>query len=315
MKKKTKNYKFYCTVGNFRSLDKELNFGDFRIIKINPGPEAAQWRKKLYSKEVPRVILEKSFLNYVVTDDDISGVDNIKRWTQDLLICFRLFDVGDGKGGDIGFGDFLFEDIDGQNSLIGLFNSANVSPGNNYPFGKEKIEEFNEFRKKINSKDGYKNKFFQFALSYFMRGIERGYFCNERIGKERLVDYFTALESLFLIDGEKYFLRRTIAKRVSNFLSDVSLERKIKALYDERSKIIHGGYIEADDRKDIKKTDREEFEQIIRRIFVKLLDCKFANKQKIVKFMKRLFDIPKGALDLMRSAHNEAEKLFVNERN
>lgn len=311
MNKETKNYKLYCTVDNFSSLDKELGFGDFRIIKIKQGPEAAEWRRKLHCKEVPGYILEKNFLNYVVTDEDISGVDNIMHSMRDLLTCFRLFDVGDGKGGDIGFGNFLFEDIDGgQNNLIGLSNPINVSPRYKYPFGKEKIEKFNEFRAKTIDSCGYKNSFFQFALSYFMKGIDRGYFYNKRIGAERIIDYFIALESLFLIDGEKYFLRRTLAKRVSNFLSDASLERKIKALYDERSKIVHGGYVEENNKKDIKKTDREEFEQIMRRVFLKLLDYNFSAKNDIVQFMRRLFNIPDKALNIMRAAHDEAAKII-----
>ena len=153
MSKRTQNYKFYCTVDNFSSLDKELIFVDFRIIKIKQGPKAAEWRRKLHCKEVPGYILEKNFLNYAVTDEDISGVDNIMHSMQDLLICFRLFDVGDGKGGDIGFGNFLFEDISGkQNNLIGLSNPINVSSRYKYPFEKGKIEEFNDFRvKTINS--------------------------------------------------------------------------------------------------------------------------------------------------------------------
>jgi len=145
-----------------------------------------------------------------------------------------------------------------------------------------------------------------------MKGIDRGNFYNKRFGAERIIDYFIALESLFLIDGEKYFLRRTLAKRVSNFLSDPSLEKKIKALYDERSKIVHGGYIGENDKKDIVKADREGFEQIMRRIFVKLLDYNFLTKDDMVKFMKGLFNIPKKALDLMRTAHEEAEGLLVN---
>lgn len=312
MKEEIKNYKFYCTVDNFSSLDKELDFGDFRIIKVKQGLEAGKWRRKVHCKEIPKYILEKSFLNYAVTHEDISGVDNISRWIEDLLTCFRLFDVGDGKGGDIGFGNFLFEDIDGgQNNLIGLSNPINISPRYKYPFGKEKIEKFNNFRIKTIVSCGYGNRFFQFALSYFMEGIDRGNF-HKRTGAQRIIDYFIALESLFLIDGEKYFLRRTLAKRVSNFLSDVSLERKIKALYDERSKIVHGGYMEANDKKDIKQTDREEFEQIMRKIFVKLLDYNFLTKNDLVRFMKGLFNIPKKALDLMRTAHIDAERLLVN---
>lgn len=313
MSKTTQNYKFYCTVDNFSSLDKELIFGDFRIIKIKQCPEAAEWRRKLHCKEVPGYILEKNFLNYVVTDEDISGVDNIMHSMRDLLICFRLFDVGDGKGGDIGFGNFLFEDINGrQNNLISLSNPINVSPRYKYPFEKGKIKKFNDFRVKTINSCGYNNRFFQFALSYFMKGIDRGYFYNKRIGAERIIDYFIALESLFLIDGEKYFLRRTLAKRVSNFLSDASLEKKIKALYDERSKIVHGGYIGENDKKDIEKADREGLEQIMRIIFVKLLDYNFLTKDDTVKFMKELFNIPKKALDLMRTAHKEAEGLLVN---
>jgi len=307
MSNATQNYKLYCTVDNFESRDKELDFGNFKIIAIEQGSKAAIWRKKLHCKGVPKHILEKTFLNYVMQDDDISGVDNMMSSMQELLICFRLFKIG-----DIGFGNFLFEDIeDDQHTLISLSNPIDISYPK-YSFEGGEIKKFNEFKTKIVISQGYKNKFFQFALSYLTRGIERGVFHNKIIGAGRLIDYFTALESLFLIDGEKYFLRRTIAKRVANFLSDVNLEKKIKTMYDKRSKIVHGGYIEEDSGIDIKQADREEFEQIMRKIFVRLLDYNFSDKDKMVKFMRELFSIPKKALDLMRTAHNEAEKLFIN---
>jgi hypothetical protein len=307
MNKVTQNYKLYCTVDNFESPDKELDFGDFKIIAIEQGSRAAIWRKKLHCKGVPKYRLEKSFLNYVIENGDISGVDNIMNSMDDLLIAFRLF-----KSGDIGFGNFLFEDADDtQRTLVSLSNPINLSFPK-YSFANSEIKRFNEFKTKITGSQGYRNKFFRFALSYFTRGIERGVFHNQKIGAERLIDYFTALESLFLIDGEKYFLRRTIAKRIANFLSDSNLEKKIKTMYDGRSKIVHGGHIEENGGVDIKQAEREEFEQIMRNVFVKLLDYDFSSKDDIVKFMKGLFNIPEKALDLMRSAHAEAEKLLIN---
>lgn len=305
MNKATQNYKLYCTVDNFESRDKELDFGDFKITAIERGPRAAVWRKKLHCKGVPSHILEKTFLNYVMQDDDISGVDNMMSLMQDLLICFRLFKIG-----DIGFGNFLFEDMDDdQRTLVSLSNPIDISYPK-YSFEGGELKQFNELKTKIVSSQGYKNKFFQFALSYFTRGIERGVFHNKNIGAGRLIDYFTALESLFLIDGEKYFLRRTIAKRISIFLLDNSMEKKIKAMYDERSKIVHGGYID-ENSKNIKQEDRVEFEKIMRQIFIKLLDYDFLTKGDIVEFMKKLFNVPHAALDSMRTAHDEAVKIIA----
>ena len=55
---------------------------------------------------------------------------------------------------------------------------------------------------------------------------------------------------------------------------------------------------------------REEFERIMRKIFVKLLDYNFLTKDDMVKFMKELFNIPREAVGLMRTAQNEAERLL-----
>ena len=61
-----KDYIVYSTVENFKIQDKELDFGDFKIISVKQGLDAAEWRKKLGCKGVPKAILIKDFPDYVM---------------------------------------------------------------------------------------------------------------------------------------------------------------------------------------------------------------------------------------------------------
>lgn len=112
-----RNYKVYILVSNFRTKNKELDFGDFKIISVRQGTEAAKWREKLGCKDVPRNILIKEFLNYRIKDNDTSGFDEIIDSTEDLLLLFRLH-----KTGDIMFDNILIEDLENQKSYFNLGN-------------------------------------------------------------------------------------------------------------------------------------------------------------------------------------------------
>ena len=300
----TKNYIFYCTVDNFElGGGAELDFGDFKIITVRQGLDAARWRERLHCKGVPQHILEKSFPGYVMQNNDFSGVDNIRRSMWELLTFFRLF-----KTGDIGFGNYLIEDKDDvRNSMISLASPADISFPK-YNFNGSEIGQFNQSREEVRNRPWHKNKFFQFALSYFMRGIDGGFSHNEALWGRRVVDYFIALESLFLIDGEKYFLRRTIAKRIREFLSDDASEDLVKNMYDERSKVVHGADIESGGSGNIKQEDKEKFERLLRKVFLKLFDHDFHKKEEMIQFMRKLFTVPKEVLKIMSDAQWDANR-------
>ncbi|MBL7130914.1 MAG: hypothetical protein ISS45_05905 [Candidatus Omnitrophica bacterium] len=302
------NYIVYSTIENFKIQDKELDFGDFNIISVKQGSEAAEWRRKLGCKGVPTCVLIRDYPNYRMQDDDFSGFDGIINSMRDLLLTFRLFKVG-----DIIFGDYLIEDKETKDSFFNRYSSEKPSLFK-YQFEQKEIEAFNNFRRDLTNKIGYRNNYFNFALDYFMSGIDKGFFY--RVGNlGRIVDHVMALESLFLIDNKMHFLRRTIAERIAKFLEDNTAKKIVKYIYDIRSNIVHGNYIDlreekwAEEKRKIQPV-MERFEHLIRKVIVRLFDFNFSNKKSIVKFMEGLYDIPSDALKIMQSAKLEADKIF-----
>lgn len=298
--------RLYCLVRNLKTEDKELDFGDFKIVSVQQGPEAAKWRKKLECKEVPRVILIKEFRNYEMDDEDVSGFDKIIQSVDQLLLILRLF-----KSGDVMFCDHMIEDLVSKERALSLYTLGKPSFFN-YDFGQDEITNFNDFRKLITNKPGFNNPFYRFALDHFMTGVNKGF--RYKIKElERIVDYITALESMFLIDNEPYFLRSTLGRRVSRLLEDDETAKIIKSLYDERSNIVHGGNIGLSAEKEIRKLERirslmPSFEDIIRKAFVKLLEHNFSHKDEMIEFMKSLYSMQGKSLKIMQSASAEAQK-------
>jgi len=299
------DYIAYYVILNFVTSEKELNFGDFKIISIKQGPEATKWRNEIGCKVVPKNILIKEFPNYnVAAKGDLTGYDRITSSTRNLLLLFRLY-----KLGDIFFYDSKIKEKGSKNGSITLYDVGRPS-SSRYFFDEEEIEKFNNFRTKLENNLGYKNIFFDFTLNHFMSGVNNPVFYNPR-GLNRIVDYIMALESLFLIDNKRYFLRKTFAKRIAKFLNDNSLEKLCRFMYDERSKIVHGSYIgsKADNWERI-KSNVKQFEKVIRQVLIKLSKYNFATKNEIIIFMQKLYNPPAKALDLMITAKKEAEKLL-----
>jgi len=306
----SQNFRVYISVNNFKTQNKELDFGDFKIFSVKQGPEAAEWTKKLRCRDIPRYVLIKKFPNYKRRDDDITGFDGIIDSMQGLLRLFRLFKVG-----DIMFSCPLIVDTQGKNSWFSPYSSARHSYFK-YNFARGEIEKFNSFRDNIAKKAGYRNKFYEFSLNHFMSGIDEGF--RPKIGKlERIVDYVVALESVFLSDNKPYFLRHTLAERTSAFLEDASVKIVVKHMYDERSNIVHGNYIDLSENKRSQKIEKTtvhmpKFEGLMRDVFKKLFDFNFFKKEDIVRFMEQLYTVRPHIFKIMQSAKEKADRAFKN---
>jgi len=297
-------------VYNLKTQNKDLDFRDFKIISVKQGPESAKWKRKLGCKVVPENILIKEFPNYKMQDDDVSGFARIIDSIKDLLLVFRLFRVG-----DILFSDLLIKDMERKESFYDPYSSARPSFFK-YDLGQDDIENFNNFRDKITNKVGYGNKFYEFSLNHFVSGINKSFFYRIE-NLERIVDYVVALESLFLIDNKLYFLRRTMAERISRLLKDDSVKKIVKYMYDERSNIVHGNSIDLAKNKWLKKREKikahmQGFEELMRKVFVRLFDHNFSEKEEMVKFMAQLYDVPPHILKIMQLAKGKADKAFRN---
>ncbi len=194
------DFKVYMSIHNLKTQNKELNFGDFKIISVKQGSETTKWKRKLACKVVPRNVLIKEFPNYEMKDNKLMGFDRIVDSIKDLLLIFRLFRVG-----DILFSDLLIKDRERKESFCDPYSSARHFFFK-YALREDDIENFNNFRDKITNKAGYGNEYYEFSSDHFMSGINKGFFYRIE-NLERIADYIVALESLFLIDNRLYSLR------------------------------------------------------------------------------------------------------------
>lgn len=79
---------------------------------------------------------------------------------------------------------------------------------------------------------------------------------------------------------------------------------------------VHGNYtILSENKKEEKikklKCHMPLFEELLRETFIKIFDYTFSSREKLIKFMKELYDIPEECIKVMESAKKEAEKYFL----
>jgi hypothetical protein len=216
-----KNYRVVIRIDNFETECPELSFGDFTIKRIKPGSEAAEWRRRMNCKRVPRYILIRDLPNYVAEEDYLSGFDGIVNEIIDLLLVFRLF-----KCGDLFFNDMIIEDQDTHDSYNSFYR-MDILSAFRYVFETSHIQRFVDFRNTIVPKINDRRKFMNYCLDKYMSVANREfYFRKESL--HRIVDYVIALESVFLIDNSRSFLRRTLANRVSKFIDDLDVIPVVK---------------------------------------------------------------------------------------
>lgn len=131
----------------------------------------------------------------------------------------------------------------------------------------------------------------------------------------RIIDYVIALESLFLVGGNTPFLRSTITRRISEFLKDTKCAKTVKAMYDERSNIVHGNNLglTPEDKAKVLARIKEHmpaFEDLIRLTLRELLTFDFKTKDEIRDFMESLYKLPEAALQTMAEAQKKAVALI-----
>lgn len=305
--------KVYVSIENFNSYYKELNFGEFKIVSLKQGSERKKYKQKLNAKNPPAYILIIEIPNYIEKENDNSGYVKIIKLLDKLLLFFRLF-----KPGDIVFNDILIEDLDNkEKNVSNKYPMARLS-SLKYNFKADEIKEFNKFRKDIERKQGFNNKFYQFALNYFTSGVNKG-FSYKMDSLERIVDYIISLESLFLIDGKCDSIRRTISERISKFLEKENCRKLVKNMYNERCNIVHGNNIELTEEKQVKKIsqlkeDVPKFEDLIRKVFIKLFDYDFSDKKDMITFLENKYKIPDECFKIMNSARNKCREIYSSEK-
>jgi hypothetical protein len=178
------------------------------------------------------------------------------------------------------------------------------------------VQRFVDFRNRMIPKINARSKFINYCLGRYMSGADRE-FSFRKESLHRIVEYVIALESVFLIDSTHFFLRRTLANRVSRFTENSNAIRIVKFMYDERSNIVHGNNINLDEKSEKKLQEKLKefmpgFESLMKMALIRLLDLQFNTKEEIEEYMKSLYNPPAKALDIMNTARLEAEKYLVD---
>lgn len=104
-----------------------------------------------------------------------------------------------------------------------------------------------------------------------------------------------ALESIFLIDDSNYFLSHRMSERISKLFSnnkqfpESEVKKIIKFMYNVRSEIVHGNFIDINEGNKNKKLNEIKieaikFEKIIREAFKIILDHYFSSKMELENF-------------------------------
>jgi hypothetical protein len=84
-------------------------------------------------------------------------------------------------------------------------------------------------------------------------------------------------------------------------------------MYDERSKIVHGSYINMRERSEEKIQEKlkelmPRFESLMKMVLIKLLGLQFRTKKEIESNMKSLYNPSAEAVDIMNAAARRAEE-------
>lgn len=301
-----KNFRAFCLVCNFRTNSDRLDFGDFTIERIRPGVQAVKWRERLGCRRVPEFVLSKEFPSYMADENDPSGLGPIMTWIMDLLLTFRLFKVG-----DLYFNDVHIEDTDCGQASNSTY-TMDYSSSTKYELEEQCLGKFVAFRDGITPKIRGRSSYISYCVSSFMAGANRSFFFRKE-ALHRIVDYVIALESLFLSDNVRWFLRRTLATRVSCFLDEAESARIVKLMYDKRSDIVHGNNVDLDESAEAKlvrkvKGSMVRFESLMRTLLIKLLDHELNTKEQVVQFVKGLYDLPSDVVRIMEKAQLQAQE-------
>lgn len=281
---------------NFESDSDYLAFGDFWIQKLTREDRDQLCRDLRYFTNYPgdKYLVGKW---YYIGRGKSSTVlrDNGIRFFFPLFRAMKLFKTGDII---IPLAFYSWKnkwhetELHGENYALGY-----GLKGNPYIFEKDDSEAFNIFRNELEKYLEHitlldmpyrkKPKIFDdvdmrcfLAIHIFLKGsLENS---NPFSIIDRLIDYTTALESMYLLRNEDK--RKNLSLRMGSILGQDKCEEKqicrdIKKFYDLRSDIVHGSLMdEKGDR--FLRENIYKYEDYLRRSILALFDLNLRNKSK-----------------------------------
>lgn len=284
----------YALVKNLDSRVDELHFQNFIIRKLRAGyRDELEHARSLFPYS--RVsfgdwVYEKSYEKppQVLNSEQDVGLGRIPIETEDALLLFRLFSIG-----DICFTAQTIRQPDGglnfQYPYWAMSDIHTILP---YRMEQDVCPKWDEFAAEIPTYEGWNSIWFKTARSFFLSGGAKEFNVYwDRL--ERIVDYMVALEAT--LSTETDYLRRRLSERAIKLLglTETNRDEKLRLLkkfYDFRSSIAHGSQV-SEKNKDFIKSNRDEFESIVRSILVEAIRSLPSDESQRKSQLSQLFDI------------------------
>lgn len=257
-------YTAYALITHLESSDDELLFQDFKLSRIDTLGDRQDAIRALPGVDV-------SFGDWVykrIYDDvpgprNYSSVGRIPADTEDSLLLFRLFKVG-----DICFLKHSVETPDGR--LLQRFphrimmDLISASP---YPFRQSECARWDAFATELRNLPCWETEWFGVARRFFLFGGAKEFILGSEM--DRIVDYVIALEAALVPESD--FVGKRLRERAMRVTGrDKRFRNLIRDFYGFRSDIVHGSGI-ATGKLNRVGQGMLEFEQGVRDILVSAL--------------------------------------------
>jgi hypothetical protein len=275
----------FVLVKNIKSNADVLVFTDFKLVNIR---SSSDYDLKRSQQLFPKIWPMYEYWIYIRSYDDDNCPESISIDIEDTLLLLRLF-----KQGDLVFLQPCIENERGELfSQLPYRVMADVPSAHKYEFQQEECSAFEEFARELKSMRNWSSVWFQIARRFFLYGGGKEYRPHQQ-EIDRIVDYFTTLESVLVPERDGFTGRRLRERAVlllglkENELDNT--KRLLKKFYDVRSTIVHGSDISSIDPAILNKDI--DLEVVLRRILVKALRALPEEEKDRVSYLKTLFDV------------------------
>lgn len=266
--------KIISPIVGFSSDAETLDFGEFVICKVRT-ENLHNFLRSMGIKGVSNEIASQLLFNYLLcyeysveeNDDVMNPPDKTTKRIENLVKTFRLYKSGNVRN----YFHILVP------STSGYMYHGHVRGGFlDYYFSSSDIKDFLDFQKILTTlipnewdKD---NRYIEIAIRYFNFAKERD--SNE----DKIVDFVIALEALYL-NGDHGEFTYKLAHRAASMLGSTFDRRrvafeKVKAAYNLRSQIVHGG---SDPKK--RKITNEDVEKVDNYVRISIVEYLNLNKK------------------------------------
>jgi len=278
--------KSFVLVKNLRSKSEDLHFANFKLVKIGSSWDYDLKRAQhLFARAMP---LYKDWFYERAYEDNDQIVEKIPFDVEDTLLFLRLF-----KPGDLVFQHLCIENESGELlSQLPYRVMAYIHTTHMYNIESEECAEFDAFTKEISSQNNLTSAWFQTCRRFFLYGGGKEY--NPRHNEvDRVVDYMTALEAIFVPERDG-FIGRRLRERAASLLKYHNIDpddtnRLLRDFYNVRSAVVHGSDIPPFKTGILKRNI--DFETVVRNIIVEALKTLPKNDKDRVAYLKQLFDV------------------------